>query len=788
MPLNYAFKLNSIKTKLLITFALITAIPLIISSVATYVQTDSATYKAIETQVNDRLVSLREVKKIQVQMYLNNLQKQILNYSTDPGVVSSIQGLTIGFQTDSREATNDINTKRNELIQFYNSHFSNKFKQHNNPAFSSAESFVQRLDNASVTQQHAFIYLNESPFGEKYNLRDPDNESAMGGRHNENYDTLFSYYKKLEVADILLVNAKGYVVYSTQKNIEFATNLIDGPFKDTDMGQAYKKAMKSDDSKFSMMTDFKAHLADFNQQAAFIISPIQDLEEEDAFEILGTMIIKITPKKLNDILSSNHQWEDIGLGKSGDILVVDNNKKIFSTNRHFIENKNEFFDLISKTEIDSQTQDLIKELNDTAGILSSNNTATDLALQNKAGVMAENNVFNQPSLFAYAPIKAFGRHWAILSGLTTEEAFIANKSLSNTLLITSMSIVTIMVIIALVIGVIFSFRLIKPIQALDKSIQYIDSESDLTHKIPASSTYEFDKMANLLNCMLETFRRSMKKVSSSTAMLSSASLQMSTVTKETSEGISQQFHEIDQVATAINEMTATVQEVAHNASEAASAAQTADAYANDGRRIVESTINSIDTLSQQNKRIADVIVSLSTQSESIGAVMDVIKGIAEQTNLLALNAAIEAARAGEQGRGFAVVADEVRSLASRTQESAGEIESMISNLQTEMKQAVEEMDNSKVITQSSVDSAASAGEALTTITGAIQKINEMNTTIAGAAEEQSAVTDDINRNIEKIRDISERTTDGADQTTASSEQLNQLASELQQLVTLFKID
>ena len=252
--------------------------------------------------------------------------------------------------------------------------------------------------------------------------------------------------------------------------------------------------------------------------------------------------------------------------------------------------------------------------------------------------------------------------------------------------------------------------------------------------------------------------------------------------EQTNQGIKIHQSETDQVATAINEMTATVQEVARSAGQAATATHNANEQTLKGKSIVVDTSNAIQALANEVEKATEVIYKLGQESENIGSVVDVIRAITEQTNLLALNAAIEAARAGEQGRGFAVVADEVRTLASRTQQSTEEIHNMIAQLQSGTRHAVEVMEQGRNLAQNSVKQTALAGDALQTITDAVETITDMNAQIASAAEQQSAVADEINRNIANITDVIEHTADGAEQTFRSSEELTKLASQLKSLV------
>ncbi|BDM20603.1 methyl-accepting chemotaxis protein [Pseudomonas sp. LRP2-20] len=344
--------------------------------------------------------------------------------------------------------------------------------------------------------------------------------------------------------------------------------------------------------------------------------------------------------------------------------------------------------------------------------------------------------------------------------------------------------------LALVLGLLAAWaitrQIIIPLRQTLAAAERV-ANGDLRQDLHSTRRDELGQLQSSMQRMTQGLRELIGGIGDGVTQIASAAEELSAVTEQTSAGVNNQKVETDQVATAMNEMAATVHEVARNAEQASEAAAMADQQAREGDRVVGEAVVQIERLASEVVNSSEAMNQLKAESDKIGSVLDVIKSVAQQTNLLALNAAIEAARAGEAGRGFAVVADEVRSLAQRTQQSTEEIEELIAGLQSGTQRVASVMDASRQLTDSSVELTRRAGNSLETITHTVSSIQAMNQQIATAAEQQSATAEEINRSVMNVRDISDQTSAASEETASSSVELARLGTHLQGLVGRFRL-
>lgn len=429
--------------------------------------------------------------------------------------------------------------------------------------------------------------------------------------------------------------------------------------------------------------------------------------------------------------------------------------------------------------------ELAKELSSKVGLIDSSGFQRSVSEIKKGNYTEANQVLLQVINPQLKRLKSIAYEYLELITTQASETHDETKASIQSFIITIAIVGLVAVAAILLVATIIIRRINRALERVQVAAKQV-AQGDLTLRVNLSGADEFSELSASVDNIVNSFQSVISNMNHSTLQLASSAEESSAVAVQTKQNVVEQQQQTQMVATAIHEFSSTVQEVANSAASAAEASQEAEEATYEGSSVVQQTITQINELNTEIALSLEIIQKLSQQSKEIGTVVDVIDGISEQTNLLALNAAIEAARAGEAGRGFAVVADEVRSLASRTQDSTVEIKAMIQSLQESSADSMQRMEKGTNQAQLTAEMAEQAGISLERIAASVARINNMNTQIAAAAEQQSTVINEINQNVTTINDISTQTASGAEQSSAATLELARLTEDMKVNVDRFK--
>lgn len=569
------------------------------------------------------------------------------------------------------------------------------------------------------------------------------------------------------------------VYQEAASNLKGKLDEISGAISDPERSAIMEEAKTLHDSYIGAFSQIEA----LQKQREVGASRLSVLGEELRSSLTGLIDNAFKSNNISAIYYGQKALSHVQAGRLGIVKFLNNRDQaaVDSTRQEFKEFEKVLQMLVGLVRDPTQRKVLVQARKSAKEYVATTNELVDTVLNWDAAIKGSVSELS-PQLMAKA--EEFNKSVQDEQASLGPELAKVNQATSWTIL----SVGSIGLIIGVVAATLITRAIIKPISAVIRQLRDIaKGEGDLTTKLPVHGEGELAQLATNFNSFVSKIRNTVEDLTLANKELVGYSENMAAISLQTSEGVNGQQENTQQVGLAINEMSITIQEVAQNANSASTATIQADQQSKSSKEIIGNTINHINSLAEQIDKSSQAVHSLETETETIVSVLDVIKGIAEQTNLLALNAAIEAARAGEQGRGFAVVADEVRSLASRTQESAGEIDTMIEGLRKEVRNTVEMMNTAQEHASSGVVQAEKGGQAIEQVAMSISQITEMNNLIASATEQQGAAANEINSSVSNINGIGQETSHGASETARLCESTQQKAAHITEILKQFKV-
>jgi len=729
----------------------------------------------LQSEVENKLISQRNVKRSEIENYIITLQGLLTSSAQNALVVESAQAFRRTFDhyaTPVNEAS---------LRAYYQEQFAPLYDQVNG-VFPPVEQMLSGLSRNAKALQGAYIAENPNSLGEKDSLKSSPNAQPYDLVHDRFHFSARKVLQAFGLYDIFIVAPDtGDVIYSTYKELDYATSLRSGPYNKSGLADAYRAALALKSEQVAMV-DFRPYLPSYEAAAAFMSTPIVS-----GGETVAILIYQMPVDRISEIMTYAGQWRKVGLGESGESYLLGADLKLRSPSRFQLEDAKGFTRSLKVASMDQKLIEHFERGGASIGYLPIATESAKRAIAGESGVITQRDYRGVEVVSAFTPLKIEGLSWALLSEEDKAEVFAPIDKLRGDVLSSSMIFAVVCVALSALIGVYTSRRVSAPITDLSQRVSAIAADNDLRVELPEAGDEELQSLATAVNGLVSGVRGNFHTVQQAAQELMGAAAGLSSAVDRVTKSIDSQNHQCQQQASASTQMEASIEEVARNANTTSSETEEATNVSAEVFELIDRSVSGFDSLADEIRSAGETVSTVDKGSQNIGVVLDVIRGIAEQTNLLALNAAIEAARAGEQGRGFAVVADEVRNLASKTAEATKEIDEMISKLQLESQQAVAAMDEGVTRLAANVEQVSEIRDAIEGETRIIDRIASMNIQVATAAEQQTAVAQEISRSASSISCAACDTAEEVTGLVDTSRQLNQLSEQLTNIVDSYRV-
>ncbi len=706
-----------IGTILFTTLLLLMTVTLLSAAVNRYHLAQTVTEQKQAQALQNRLISIRDLQKSRIEDYFTTIRNQLITLANDRMIIDATLAFNHAFKKYDSELDKIRGTYLPTVVGYYQE-FAAQYTQRNGTEISTA-SLHNRLDNETLALQYTFLASSRNAKESDPLLKGTD----YGQTHQKFHSHIEKFTQRFEYENLFLVDAQsGKIIYSVNKQIDFATSLINGPHASSELAQLFMQANQATQRGTISTVDFTPYMPNFEQPAAFIASAIFNNDEK-----IGVLVLQLSKTRISAIINDNEQSITTRLSKASGL-----SEQPFSS--------------LPVDSVFKATPD-----NDASELLSSS-----------------------------APLAIPGLEWLITAESDRQEIMPNNIDLTDEFIFFALAVIIISLLFLGTIQITYSKLVTNPLNQLRKNIEEIGCGFDAIKQIDTSGGPEIVSLVGSLNTMLKRFQITQSNIEQSSTRLTNKTKQILTIASNAD--IPQPHVNNPTTTDAMEQLSMTTQEVTQNGAAACSAAQQANHAAKEGQTVINQTIDGIKQLESAVNESAQAISELDDESKQITLIVDSIKAIADQTNLLALNAAIEAARAGDHGRGFSIVADEVRTLAQRTQQSTGEINDMVTKIHHKTSHAVTVLDSSRRLASENTQLVINAKSSLDIVATAVEETTKMYQKMSDSMHQQMAISDEIIQSMSEPADASSHVIADIAAITTHYKELNMLVEELEKTI------